>query len=101
MTPELHQRIRKIFDDALDRPPAERLAFVKSACPDHPEIQDAVLSLLDAHQESESFLEDETPSKLRVGRYVVTREIGRGPNGAVYEAADPLIGRTVAVKMIP
>ncbi len=36
----------------------------------------------------------------RIGRYVVTGELGRGAMGIVYEAIDPLIGRKVAVKVI-
>lgn len=37
---------------------------------------------------------------LRIGRYEVSGELGRGAMGAVYRARDPQIGRTVAIKMI-
>ena len=35
-----------------------------------------------------------------VGRYEIRREIGRGGFGAVYEAFDPELGRTVALKAL-
>ena len=35
-----------------------------------------------------------------VGRYQIRREIGRGGFGAVYEAFDPQLGRTVALKAL-
>jgi len=36
----------------------------------------------------------------QIGRYLVVRELGRGAMGIVFEARDPLIDRTVAVKTI-
>lgn len=40
-------------------------------------------------------------SKLtRLGKYEILRELGRGAMGIVYEAFDPLIERTVAIKTI-
>ncbi len=60
--------------------------------------------LLAAHVESDSFLEKKPETKPahpeHIGRYVVTGELGRGAMGIVYEAIDPLIGRSVAVKVI-
>lgn len=36
----------------------------------------------------------------RIGRYEIAKELGRGAMGAVYQALDPQIDRTVAIKMI-
>jgi serine/threonine-protein kinase len=36
----------------------------------------------------------------RIGRYQIAKELGRGAMGAVYQALDPQIDRTVAIKMI-
>jgi len=37
----------------------------------------------------------------RIGRFLIREEIGRGSNGVVYAALDPVLGRDVAIKAIP
>jgi serine/threonine-protein kinase len=37
----------------------------------------------------------------RIGRFVIGEEIGRGSNGVVYAASDPVLGRDIAIKAIP
>jgi hypothetical protein len=45
MSPELHQQVRRLFDEALDRPKAERLPFLEAACAGQPEVLEAVSRL--------------------------------------------------------
>src|SRR5947209_1809986 len=39
------------------------------------------------------------PPPARVGRYTITGQIGQGGVGAVFAGTDPLLGRTVAIKL--
>jgi serine/threonine protein kinase len=101
MSPEeLHQRVRGIFDKVLERPEGERRRFLRDMCSGDDETFRAVERLLNAHDESPSVPDPAFPDVRRFGRYVISRELGRGAMGIVYEAADPLIGRSVAVKII-
>lgn len=43
----------------------------------------------------------DTHLRMKIGRYEVLEEIGRGAMGTVYRARDPLIERTVAIKTVP
>ncbi len=100
MSPELHQRVRKLFEEALERPEGERPAFLENACGGAPEVRQAVERLLEAHRQSDDFLAGEKTSERRLGRYILSRELGRGSMGVVFEGIDPLIGRHEAVKVI-
>jgi serine/threonine-protein kinase len=42
-----------------------------------------------------------TPPPATIGRFTVVGEIGRGANGVVYAAHDPVLGRDVAIKAVP
>jgi tRNA A-37 threonylcarbamoyl transferase component Bud32 len=100
MSPELHGKVRKLFDAALEKPEPERLAFVQAESNGDPQVLQAVTRLLEAHRSSEAFLETDARPTQRIGRYLVTGELGRGAMGIVYQAIDPLIGRKLAVKVI-
>jgi serine/threonine-protein kinase len=100
MAPEIHARVRKLFEEALEKPEAERHEFLQTAGNGEAEVVQAVNRLLEARRGSQSFLEGGAHLSHRIGRYMVTGELGRGAMGIVYEAFDPLIGRKVAVKVI-
>src|SRR5580658_3539518 len=100
MAPEFHQRVRQIFDQALERSEADRSAFVQTASGGDAALSEAVERLLRARRESESFLDVTLGNAEQIGRYLVRGELGRGAMGIVYDAVDPMIGRRVAVKVI-
>ncbi len=100
MSPDLNQRVHKLFEEAINKPEGQRLAFLKAACTNDLETYQGVVRLLESLTTATSFLGQNTRPMERIGRYVLTGELGRGAMGVVYEAMDPLIGRSVAVKII-
>lgn len=117
---ERFRRVDAIFDEALDRPPAERVKWVEVACAEDPELRDEVLRLLRAHDRSAGFLESpavevaapllpddllasiDLSSVARIGPFRIVREIGHGGMGAVFlaERDDDQFQQRVALKLI-
>lgn len=83
----------------MTSPPGGRRPWLESACPD-PAIRAEVLSLLEEYAASEEFLEQPaalTPAAVdqlnssprpgqRIGPWLLSRELGRGGMGVVFEA---------------
>jgi serine/threonine-protein kinase len=112
-------QIQTLFEAALERKPAERAAFLQTACADDPDLLAEVRSLLaadaDAHPMLDSLALDAIalPSDLlpagilpskgeRVGPYRIVEPLGQGGMGAVFlaERADGQFEQQVALKLI-
>jgi predicted Ser/Thr protein kinase len=121
MTPEQFERVKSLFQSALDLPETERTAFIHQSCPADPNVRDEVLRLLAEHASTptsflappgpESLLHraahslaSQTPAytgQLLARRYLVEREIGRGGSGIAYLARDQrLHARPVVLKFL-
>jgi serine/threonine-protein kinase len=102
-----------LFAAALDRPPAERAAFLDAACGDDAALHAAVARLLAARGASETFLETtqaidwvapllaapEMPDP-QIGPYRIERTLGRGGMGTVYLATRDDVDKQVALKLV-
>lgn len=108
MDAELWERVKRVFDDAVDLPSAERLHVLDSACASDPALRAEVERLLAEYDRSEGFLDSpvvQAAPSLAAGavigeRYEIVRLMGRGGMGEVYEARDRVLGESVALKTL-
>src|SRR5215469_7396057 len=117
LTPEQWERIKALFEAALQLPSSKRADFLARLCPES-DLRGQIEKLLADHEEAGSFLSDpifstRTPKASRIepqailsgevidSRFKITRLIGRGGMGEIYESEDIKLRRRVALKFLP
>jgi TolB-like protein len=106
-SPEFWDRVRTIFQQAIELTPAERARHLEATCGGDTIVRAEVESLLASHDEAGDFIEHPPrfratfPSgELIAGRYTIVRLLGEGGMGEVYEAEDAELRESVALKII-
>jgi len=112
------ERVKELFEAALEHEEQERSPFLVAACQDDEELRLEVESLLAGEKNAQDFLQQPVvripysnssaasppstfaPRQIISGRFEVVRFIGHGGMGEVYEARDLELEVRVAVKII-
>lgn len=116
MKDENWEKIKDIFQAALERPPVERERFLSDACRSDVQLLSEIRQLLNAFEEDEGFMEgaaiaevaetiagkkETLPGGKQIARYRIVEKIGAGGMGEVYLAKDIELERLAALKILP
>ena len=119
MEPERWREIERLYHAVLEKKAGQRPGFLDQACVGDQSLRQEVESLLAQNDTGDGFLEALSeptqteaapsargavvikPAGTRFGRYEVVGLLGAGGMGEVYRAADPQLGREVAIKILP
>src|SRR5215207_7600118 len=114
--PQYWERVKDIFQGALERRGAQRTSFLDDKCGNHAELREEVESLLRSYEVAGSFMEAPAVAhaadslagaeqKLipgqRIKHYQIVNLIGEGGMGEVYLATDTVLGRRIEIKLLP
>jgi serine/threonine protein kinase len=108
MTAELWERIKEVFDSALEIQANERQSFLERACGSDVTLRSAVGRLLAEHERAGDFLLEPVtgvrqtlwPDERLCNRYRVLELLGSGGMGEVYRVHDDLLNEPAALKTL-
>src|SRR5579862_2251311 len=114
MNAERWQRIKVLFESAVEREPGERVAFLDGACQGDAGLREEIEALLAAASPADGFFDDlglqagrlfageeDDPAIGRlIGPYKVMQKVGSGGMGSVYLGirSDDQFRKKVAIK---
>src|SRR5580698_4332792 len=114
MTPELWQRLKPLYQAAVEKLDEERTNFIVEACGNDEELKRELLALVEANNKQTCDIDFPlinpegliakaakpfSVGQVVLGRFKIVRLIGSGGMGDVYEASDVELGR-IALKTI-
>lgn len=108
------ERVRRLFDEAMDLAGIERTEFLTRLRAKDPEVCGEVEELLSLSQTDAPFFDSgarnlagiiigkDTREKfpMALGKHTLLRQVGEGGMGVVYEATEEFPNRTVALKLV-